>query len=82
MVSTKGDKINLEEEWTKLEGKHSMLHNGVKDFAELFKRLGHTINMEPRTIMKINVRTTIGTDLQVSQRYVLRVRHHLASLTY
>jgi hypothetical protein len=35
MISTEGDKINLEEELTRLAGKHGMSYSCVKEFAEL-----------------------------------------------
>ena len=54
--------IDVEKELSYLAIKHGLSYEGVRDFADLLRRLSHNIHKDHRTIMKINLQPVISPD--------------------
>ena len=60
--ASEGD-VDVEFELSNLAGRHSLSYEGVRDFAELFRKLDFPIHKDPRTIMNVNVQPLLSSKI-------------------
>ena len=59
--ASKGD-VDVEFQLSHLAVRHGLSYEGVRDFAELFRKLGFPIHKDPRTIMNVNVQPLLSSE--------------------